>query len=77
MEAIIRYLDGRRVEAAVLTFGTHCMRVAPRGQDDAVELSFSYGQWTDEEGEIVEFDSLLAGDACPVVMARGSGSRPG
>jgi hypothetical protein len=63
MQAIIRYPDARRVEVLVLSVGRFTMRVVAPGTSDTTELKFDYGQWTDETGVSIEFDSLLASDA--------------
>ena len=44
MEILIRYTNGERVEALMLSFnGRHMMRVVTRASDDTVELRQSYG----------------------------------
>jgi hypothetical protein len=62
MEVIIRYPSGQRIEGVVLAVGKFLMRIALHNTDDTIELCQSYGQWADETGCPVEFESFLAGD---------------
>ena len=61
MQTIIRYPNAQRVEALVLALGPYSMRLLPRGAEDAIALRRRYGQWTDESGVPVEFESFVAG----------------
>jgi hypothetical protein len=60
MQATIRHPDAQRV--VVLSIGQFLMRVAPRDAEDAVELTLQYGQWTDESGMPIEFESFVVDD---------------
>jgi hypothetical protein len=60
MQAIIRYPDNRRVEVLVLSVGRYTIRAVPRESSDTLELRQSYGQWADEWGAPIEFESLVA-----------------
>ena len=52
---------GGRHEAVLLAASASRMRVAVRGARDTIELRVAYGQWLCEDGEPVEFESILAG----------------
>ena len=60
MHVIILYPDAQRVEALALTIDRDVIRVVPRGSADTVEYRLNYGQWTDENGVPVEFESFIA-----------------
>ncbi len=62
MQATIRYPDAQRLEVVVLFIGQFVMRIAPRDAEDAVELTLQYGQWTDETGMPIEFESFVVDD---------------
>lgn len=62
MEAIIRYPNAQRIEVLVLSVGRFTMRVVPRRSADTIELKLDYGQWTDEAGVPIEFESFLVCD---------------
>ena len=65
MQAIICYPNHQRIEVLVLFAGRFTMRVVPRHRADTIELKLAYGQWTDEAGESIEFEALLAGATSP------------
>lgn len=60
MQAIIRYPNGQRSEVLVLSAGKFEMRIISQGDSDSVELTCTYGEWTDEAGVQIQFDSLVA-----------------
>ncbi len=60
MEAIILYPDQKRLEVLVLSVGRYTIRVVAPHRDDTMELSSSYGQWIDESGTPIEFESFVA-----------------
>ncbi len=62
MEAMILCPNRQRIEAVVLSLGPYHMRIVPRHTDDAVELVYRYGHWTDESGVPVEFEALVVDD---------------
>ncbi len=66
MQAMIRYPNGRRVEALVLSIGRNVIRMVPRQGADTVELRLSYGRWTDESGVPIEFESFVAADGVDI-----------
>jgi hypothetical protein len=59
MHTIIHYPNDQRVEALALSVGRFTMRVVPRGAPDMVELKLINGQWTDENGASIEFESFF------------------
>jgi hypothetical protein len=79
MLAIIRCADDRRVSALVLSFGQFTMRILPQGARDTAELTFHYGQWTDEGGLPVEFEAFVAAGSGPeneFVLRRSAACQP-
>jgi hypothetical protein len=62
MQAIILYPDTRRTEVLVLSIGRYSMRVVPRNSVDTIEVTFSYGEWSDESGVPIEFESFVLND---------------
>lgn len=63
MEAIIRYPNGRRSEVLVLSVGKFAMRVVSPGSVDTMELTCNYGEWTDQAGVPIQFESFVASGA--------------
>ena len=62
MQAIILYPDTRRTEVLVLSIGRYAMRVVPRNSVDTIEVTCSYGEWSDESGVPIEFESFVLND---------------
>ncbi len=62
MQAMIRYPDAQRMEVVVLSISSFTMRVIPRLGIDTMELTRQYGEWRDETGRTVEFDSFVVDD---------------
>jgi hypothetical protein len=75
MQAIIRYPNSQRVEVVVLHVGRFSMRVIAPGSSDTTELKLDYGQWTDEAGVSIEFDSLIVNDSNRLDAALATASR--
>ncbi len=59
MHLVIVDGSGTRIEAIALAVGTNRLRVAIRGNDDAMDLSLAFGQWTSENGEYVEIAAVM------------------
>ena len=55
-------------EAVLLAAGKGCVRLAIRGQQDAVEYRFVYGQWVSEDDEPVELESMIAGSSAEAAL---------
>jgi hypothetical protein len=53
---------GGRHEAILLAAGTSRLRVVVRGARDTVELRRAEGGWFCEDGEPVEFESMVVGE---------------
>jgi hypothetical protein len=61
MHLILRYLDGTRTDALLLSFHNNVMRVVVRGRNETQELEFVYDRWVDEEGQRICLEAMLAG----------------
>ena len=59
MHLTFSFLDGRRMEAMLLTIGRDHMRVAFSGWEDAVEFRLVEGYWAAEDGERIELESII------------------
>jgi hypothetical protein len=60
VQTIILYPNAQRVEALVLSIGRNAIRVVHPQTADTVELRRSRGQWADESGVPIEFESFIA-----------------
>jgi hypothetical protein len=60
MRMLIRYRNGRRVEAALLAANSRRMRVAIRSQRDTVELHRGDGGWRTRRGAAIEIEAFMA-----------------
>ena len=60
MRMLIRYQNGRRVEAALLAANSRRMRVAICAQGDTVELHRGDGGWRTQRGAAIEIEALMA-----------------
>ncbi len=56
MLMLIRYYDGRREGAVLLSVTGNAMRVALAGRDDCLELRLYEGQWVTETNQAVEIE---------------------
>jgi hypothetical protein len=52
--------NGVRGEAIILAAGRDRMRIAERGLRDTTELTLLDGDWFDENGRSIEFESMIA-----------------
>jgi hypothetical protein len=68
MHMVYTSRNGRTQEGIVLAISKNRVRLAVPGEADAVELTLHYGEWSNEDGEIVEPGILLcdgmAGEIC-------------
>ena len=60
MRMIVRYENGRRVDAVLLAAGAQEMRMAIDSRGDAAVLVRAGDRWFDESGEAVEIEAMLA-----------------
>jgi hypothetical protein len=62
MYTILRYANGRRADALILSASPDLIRVILRRQGDTAELRRVFGDWIAEDGSPVELESIVAGD---------------
>ncbi len=55
----ISYGDGRFVEAVLLAVSRERMRLAVRGRAETLEFRLVDGEWTSEQGDRIELESLI------------------
>ncbi len=60
MHLILRYPNGRRVEALVLLRGERVMRVAVRGRNETLEFRLVSNRWISEDGQRVSIEAVLS-----------------
>ncbi len=53
------FSNGRRIEAVLLSLSSDEMRVAVPGQTDALCFRRVDGEWTSEDGERIELESIV------------------
>jgi hypothetical protein len=61
MHMILRYPNGKRLDALVLSMGGDAMRIAVRGRNETMELEFVYDRWISEDGQRVSIEAILMG----------------
>lgn len=59
MGAIIRYENGLRVQAILLSANDQKLRAAISSERDSIELLKVGNSWMTERGEVVEIESLM------------------
>ena len=59
MHLILRYPNGRRVDALLLRREDSQMRIVVRGRNETLELHFTGGSWFTEDGERVSIEAIL------------------
>jgi len=59
MLTIVRYSNGRRAEAIVLTANDAYMRLVLRGTDETAEFVHINGHWFSESGDCLEIESMI------------------
>ena len=60
MHLILRYRNGRRADALLVTRGATGMRVILRGRNETLELKHILGNWLTEYGERVSIEAIIA-----------------
>jgi hypothetical protein len=60
MHMILRYQDGSRVEALLLSQESDRMRVAIHGRNDTLELRLVRERWVDDDGQKVSIEAIVA-----------------
>jgi len=66
MHLTLRYATGLRVDAVVLAANRDGMRIAIPDHADTEELRRIEGEWISEDGDLVELESVTAGDGLDV-----------
>ncbi len=61
MHIILRYPDGSRVQALLLSEGSDRMRVTIPGRRDTLELHLVNERWVDEDGHKVSIEAMVFG----------------
>ena len=59
MYIILRYPDGSRVQALLLSEGSGRLRVTIPGRRDTLELQLVNERWVDEEGHKVSIEAMV------------------
>jgi hypothetical protein len=60
MRLILRYSNGKRTEALLLSRSAGAMRVTVPGRSDTLEFRGAGEHWTDEVGRRVSIEAMLA-----------------
>jgi hypothetical protein len=63
MHLILRYPNGRRVDAILLTIGPESMRAAVRERNETLEFLRIGDCWLGEKGERITIDAMIATEA--------------
>ena len=66
-------MEGRQVEALLLSVSSDRLRVVIPGRSDTAEFRIVDGQWTSESGAQVELGAILSADAADTTMVMGPG----
>jgi hypothetical protein len=61
MHIILRYPDGSRIQALLLSEGSDRLRVIIPGRKDTLELHLVNERWADEDGNKVSIEAMLFG----------------
>ena len=62
MHMIVRYANGRRVEAILLAATHDTMRIVVPHRNDSLELRLRGNQWISDAGKCVEIEAFFAID---------------
>ena len=80
MQMILRYPDGRRVDALLLSKDGNRLRVTTPERNDAVELRLTRQIWQDEEGHMITIEAMLTpqifAEPAPIRRAAAVGQGP-
>jgi hypothetical protein len=60
MHIILRYPNGKRVDALLLCREQDQMRVMVHGRNDTLELEFIRDRWVDDDGQKVSIEAMVA-----------------
>ncbi len=63
MHLILRYANGHRAEALLLTMTAEAMRVVRHRQHDTVEYRCVHGRWVGDDGMRVTIEAMLPAGA--------------
>jgi len=61
MHLILRYMNGQRADALLLSSGNGVMRVVVRGKNETLEFKLASQLWTGEDGERVCIEAIMEG----------------
>jgi hypothetical protein len=59
MYLILRYANGRRAEALLLTFAADSMRVILRQGDETIGFRLASGRWVGDDGSRVTIEAMV------------------
>jgi hypothetical protein len=59
MHMILRYPDGKRVEALLLLREPERLRVMAQGRNDTLELRLIRDRWVDDDGQKVSIEAMV------------------
>jgi hypothetical protein len=62
MHLILRYPNGKRVDALLLTVGPESMRAAVRERNETLEFQRIGDYWLGEKGERVAIEAMIAAE---------------
>ncbi len=72
MHLILRYPNGRHVDALLLSHHDTLLRVVVHDCNETLELRLEQGYWIDEKGERLSIDAMLATPlSAPMVLRAG------
>jgi hypothetical protein len=73
MHLILRYSNGKRVDALLLNIGPETMRAAVRDRNETLEFQRIGDQWIGEDGEPVDIEAMIAAETAVMPRARAAG----
>jgi hypothetical protein len=71
MHLILRYANGHRAEALLLTMTAEAMRVVRHRSNDTVEYRNVAGRWVGDDGTRVSIDAMFPATALESIGHRG------
>jgi hypothetical protein len=75
MHIILRYPNGKRVDALLLSREHDRLRVAIQGRNDTLELKLVRERWVDDDGQKVSIEAMVI--AHPATMRSSAAGRSG